>query len=130
MKNRNKKFIADNLIDEDNPPSMMERLLKITDGCREDMHEPDDQGITCNVLGNKLDNAFGSGLIQAHLVNGYQEFVVVLHRELSEGAGARTTELFNLADLIALARQAAKLNLTVDKLKGPAKTTHPFRVSG
>lgn len=77
----------------------LNRLLSITDGCRCDMHEPDEQNITARVVGDHLDNAFGEDVRVSAVVEGYQEFVVVLRR----GAAV---ECFNLATLIALARRA------------------------
>ena len=86
----------------------LERLLKITKGCREDMHEPDEQGVKAKVIGDHLDNAFGDsiridaiidGYQEFVVIHGYQEFVVILNRE-------GHIEKFNLATLIALARKA------------------------
>lgn len=79
------------------------RLRAITTDCRPDMHEPDEQGIKCRVIGDHLDNAFGNSVITEHIVGGFQEFVVVLER-LKDGK--IVTDRFNLADLIALARRA------------------------
>ena len=76
-----------------------ERLLAITKGCRHDMHEPDNQGLSARIVGDELDNAFGEQET-AHM--GFQEIVVILTRE---GAGE---ERFNLATLIALARVGAQ----------------------
>jgi hypothetical protein len=80
---------------------MHARLLAITEGCRDDMHEPDEQGISARVVGTRLDNAFGDSVTGEFLERGYQELVVILERE-SDGR----TEKFNLASLIALARKA------------------------
>ena len=76
-----------------------DRLNKFTEGCRDDMHEPDEQGITAIVAGDHLDNAFGDN------PNEVGEYVVVLKREFSNGHIG--VECFNLANLIALARKAS-----------------------
>lgn len=76
-------------------------LQAFTADCREDMHEPDGQGISAVVVGNHLDNAFGASVIQEHIKSGYQEFVVVLKKE-----GSRKSLNVNLSSLIALARKA------------------------
>lgn len=79
------------------------RLLKITEGCRPDMHEPDEQGLSARVVGTVLDNAFGDGVDGRLVFQGAQEIVVILERDLERG---RIAEPFNLATLIALARRA------------------------
>lgn len=77
----------------------LKRLLEITKSCRDDMHEPDEQGLIAHIVGNKLDNAFGDHISIEAVINGYQEFVIMLdHNE--------KIEKFNLATLIALARKA------------------------
>lgn len=73
------------------------RLLKATNGCREDMHEPDEQGISAIVTGYRLDNAMGD-----NPSNNLSEFTVGIVRDSVK------TEWFNLATLIALARIGAK----------------------
>ncbi len=80
---------------------MHARLSAITDGCRDDMHEPDEQGLSARVVGTHLDNAFGESITGEFLERGYQEIVVILERD-SDGR----VEKFNLASLIALARKA------------------------
>lgn len=83
------------------------RLLKITKGCREDMHEPDEQGVSAHVYGDHLDNAFGDQLFLLRSVANndgpypHVEFVVCIQNE-----DEITYEWFNLASLIALARKA------------------------
>ena len=37
-------------------------LCLITEGCGEEMHEPDEQGVSARVIGTKLDNAFGPSI--------------------------------------------------------------------
>ena len=69
------------------------RLLANTDGCREDMHEPDEQDLSAEVYGERLDNAWGDNPNSG-------ELIVAL--STSEG----DEEWFNLATLIALARKA------------------------
>jgi hypothetical protein len=64
-------------------------LRHITDGCRADMHEPDEQDLTAVVTGMVLDNA---GWTE-------REIMVRLSRD-------GYYQSFNLADLIALARKA------------------------
>ena len=78
------------------------RLRKITENCRPDMHEPDEQGIECRVVGDKLDNAMGEDIRGGAIENGYQEIIIILKRDDSNFVGV---EKFNLADLIALARR-------------------------
>lgn len=80
------------------------RLLAITEGCRPDMHEPDEQDLKCWIVGGHLDNAFGDQIREEAVARGFQEFVVVLERFKD---GKILIENFNLASLIALARKAA-----------------------
>ena len=87
--------------------TVLERLRQVTDTCRDDMHEPDEQELSAKVYGDHLDNAMGDSLY----VPGSQgdqlpwvEYVVCLTREKSDGT--IETEWFNLATLIALARKA------------------------
>jgi hypothetical protein len=75
------------------------RLLEITDGCRRDMHEPDNQGVSAKMTGHMLDNAHGDA-------PNTHELVVSIEREIDNG---HRTECFNLATLIAFARLGAKL---------------------
>ena len=77
-------------------------LVEFTDGCREDMHEPDEQNIEARVVGDHLDNAMGTDIRSEAIEQGYQEFVVVLKRN-------NKTLKINLANLIALARKAENL---------------------
>ncbi len=84
----------------------LENLLDITRGCRPDMHEPDEQGLTAIVTGLHLDNAFSN---QRQLVRESpeaEEIIVTLRRD-QDGAGWYTQIQINLATLIALARRAA-----------------------
>lgn len=73
---------------------LLKRLRAVTFDCREDMHEPDEQGIKCTVEGDHLDNAMGDDPMHS-----CGEFIVGLRR-----ADTGITEYFNLANLIALAR--------------------------
>lgn len=75
------------------------KLLYITKGCRQDMHEPDCQGVSAKVVGTELDNAFGDHIDLKNLLGGFQEIVVVIKND-----DINAEERFNLADLIALAR--------------------------
>ena len=74
-------------------------LQTITNGCREDMHEPSEQDLKARVIGDHLDNAFGEDIRGIACENGFQEFVVVLERN-------DQMMKINLASLIALARKA------------------------
>ena len=78
---------------------MLSLLLSITEGCRPDMHEPDEQGLSARVVGTILDNAFGDHIFEDLPGRDYQEIVIVLERD-------GRVEKFNLASLIALARKA------------------------
>jgi len=82
------------------------RLLAITEGCRLDMHEPDEQDLKAKVLGDHLDNAFTENICEESILGNYQELVVILERY--DITGRRRVEKFNLASLIALARIGAK----------------------
>ena len=74
----------------------LNRLQQITEGCREDMHEPDEQGLSAEVHGNQPDNAFLPTTVSHEL-----------RVKLTRGHGNEfDTEYFNLATLIALARKA------------------------
>lgn len=75
-------------------------LRSVTRGAREDMHEPDEQGIKARVIGDHLDNAMGAAVMPDLLIRGAHEFVVVI--EQLDDSGMRV-EQFNLADLIAMA---------------------------
>ena len=76
----------------------LKNLIRFTKTCREDMHEPDENGISATVIGDHLDNAFGTAIFAEG--RHYQEFVVTLRNGKGE-----TLEI-NLASLIALARKA------------------------
>ena len=91
-----------------------EELLAITKGCRDDMHEPDEQELELGgICGTKLDNAFGSDVRERAVLDGYQEVVFSLRRTHYDKSGEYDSEKltkFNLATVIALARiGAAKL---------------------
>jgi hypothetical protein len=62
------------------------------------MHEPDKQNMTARVVGTRLDNSFGTKIIESHCVRGCQEIVVIIDRDGRQ-------DRFNLCDLIALARR-------------------------
>ena len=66
------------------------KLREITKGCRPNMHEPDEQGVSAIVTGYILDNAGTANEITVLIAN--------------EVTGQQ--ERFLLADLIALARMA------------------------
>ena len=79
-------------------------LLAITNGCRQDMHEPDEQGLEARVVGTRLDNAMGNSIDPAAVLHGHQEIIIVLDRD-------GWTLRLNLADLIAYARCHAAAEL-------------------
>lgn len=82
----------------------LQRLRRITNGCRDDMHEPDEQDVTARVIGHKLDNAHGEYINDNYVRDGFQEFIVVIERRDENNRFIQ--ESFNLATLIALARKA------------------------
>ncbi len=84
----------------------LENLLDITRGCRPDMHEPDEQGLTAIVTGLNLDNAFGNQRTLVRESPEAEEIVVTLRRD-QDGEGWYSQIQINLATLIALARRAA-----------------------
>lgn len=74
------------------------RLAAVTDGCRHDMHEPDNNGVSATVDGDHLDNAMGD--------DGFcGEMFIAVTKEQDHGDSF--TENFNLATLIAFARLGA-----------------------
>ena len=77
---------------------ILRQLKLFTVDCRHDMHEPDEQGISAEVIGDHLDNAMGNHIMIEP--NARQEFVVLLRNEDNDELHV------NLADLIALARLA------------------------
>lgn len=81
----------------------LKRLQEITKDCREDMHEPDQQGINASITGYHLDNAFGNR-------TDSDELVICLWRGTPSNEYPNynniESEYFNLATLIALARKA------------------------
>jgi len=81
-------------------------LRKITDGCRPDLHEPDEQGITANVVGDHLDNACGSYVDLDSLLHRHQEFVLVMKRyqKISPQQDHSMEERFNVCNLLATVR--------------------------
>lgn len=84
---------------------IIKRLRAVTVGSSEDMHEPDDQGVTAHVVGNHLDNENGSRIIDDAVIGGWQEFVVVVRQERENLMYDRIrVEQFNLADLLAIVR--------------------------
>lgn len=72
------------------------RLNEVTFDCRDDMHEPDEQGITAVVTGYHLDNAMGY-----NPNDNCGEFTIGISRD-----NGSHYEWFNMADVIALARKA------------------------
>ena len=81
---------------------VLDRLLHITRGCRYNMHEPDEQGIAGRVIGTGLDNAFGEHIEPELLIRGAHELLLIIEREDRNPH----IEVFSLADIVALARQA------------------------
>jgi len=76
----------------------LKRLREVLKECRRDMHEPDNQGIDAVVSGYHLDNAFGDNPL-----NNAGELTVGIKTETDPGVFL--IEWFNLADIIAFARQ-------------------------
>lgn len=84
-----------------------QQLLSLTEGCRDDMHEPDEQGFRrVSLVGDHLDNACGNTITTDAITKRYQEYVLVIERDTDEH-GAQALPI-NLANLIALARIGAK----------------------
>jgi hypothetical protein len=86
-------------------------LLDFTEGARGDFHEPDEQGIILrDVVGTKLDNAFGNSINWEGIIKGRQEAIVCLERVTGDDEGVSEGDnlQINLATLIALARYGAK----------------------
>lgn len=82
--------------------NILKELVAFTKGCREDMHEPDEQGVGVSaVVGNHLDNAFGNDIEPFLMEHNSQEYVVIMENENMD-----KQLKVNLADLIALARKA------------------------
>lgn len=90
-----------------NAQAVQRRLRDITESCRLDMHEPDNQGIECQVEGNHLDNAMGD---DPH--TNCKEFTVGI--TVTDSNGKERTEWFNLATLIAVARAGMIPDPTTD----------------
>ena len=84
-----------------------QNLLEITDGCRADMHEPDNNGVSATVEGDHIDNAFGDAGMCG-------EMVVVITKEQDHGDSYKVK--FNLATLIALARVGAAKELQAEQI--------------
>lgn len=93
--------------------SFEKKLLAITNGCRKDMHEPDEQGLSAGVIGTELNNAFGDTLILKALEGGYQEMLVILRRD-EYSPDIHEVGYFNLATLIAYAKLAIENGLILD----------------
>lgn len=85
---------------------ILDNLKEFTKDCREDMHEPDEQGLSARIVGDHLDNAMGTTIEYQDFPFGdkssvqRQEYVVILDK-VGEGSFK-----INLADLIALARKS------------------------
>ncbi|MHA2063248.1 MAG: hypothetical protein ACXABY_02585 [Candidatus Thorarchaeota archaeon] len=79
-------------------------LVRLLDGCRVDMHEPDEQDVEAVVVGTHLDNAIGTGFGPPQWHDTTAELAVGITR-YKDGVG-RETRWFNLADLLAIARLA------------------------
>ena len=85
---------------------IIKRLRAVTVGCREDMHEPDEQGVFARAIGTDLDNSFGSMIDASLIEKGAQEIVIVLDQYWEDNYGelGHTHDVFNLADLLAIVR--------------------------
>jgi hypothetical protein len=80
--------------------AIRDRLRALTAECRDDMHEPDCQGVrVVKTKGTKLDNAYGASETFVGVTNTERRFLL-RNDETGEEAW------FNLADVIALARKA------------------------
>lgn len=79
---------------------MISRLCEATAGCRDDMHEPDNNGVTAWVVGTGLDNTHGDNIDLEFIRDNIQELVVVIAKNHVH------KYYFNLASLIALAKIA------------------------
>lgn len=98
----------------------LDRLRKITEGCRNDMHEPDEQQVSAVVSGYILDNAMGD-----HPAHNLGELTVGIQRVVVDDPDSTDfprathieTEWFNLATLIALARKAELKNSNKEEYK-------------
>ncbi|MFA4971777.1 MAG: hypothetical protein WC683_04140 [bacterium] len=87
---------------------LAKNLLRATDGCRDDMHDPDVQGVSARVVGDRLNNAHGEEVDPERIAAGQQELVVLLYRDGSGSACYYVPQFrFNLSSLIALARAGA-----------------------
>lgn len=80
------------------------RLWEVTKGCREDMHEPDEQNVRAFFYGHKFDNAHGDKPNIYMDLPAHTEMCVAIEQENHQGEVQ--VEWFNLATLIALARKA------------------------
>lgn len=80
------------------PNQLGDALYGITRGCRNDMHEPDEQDVTATIRGRVFDNAGSNNELTVVITN----YTTGMKDE------------FNLATLIAMARAAA-LRLDLDK---------------
>jgi hypothetical protein len=79
---------------------LADSLWHITRDCRDDMHEPDEQGVEGAVIGHRFDNAFClPDRAKTYSVSDPYDLTLVLSRE-------RERLNVNLADLVALARLA------------------------
>jgi len=76
------------------------RLVRITGECRDDMHEPDEQGISARFIGSAFDNASGDAR------GDTEELTLII--ESKDGR----QEQFNVATLVALARIEAERRIS------------------
>ena len=75
----------------------IKRVLNIvTMGCREDMHEPDEQDVYATIINpkGKMDNAFGDDITGGEIIVQISDVALSIQKN------------FNLADLVALAKKA------------------------
>lgn len=85
------------------------RLLELTADCRDSMHEPDEQGFKrVRLVGDHLDNAFGTTITEDAIMKCYQEYVLIIEQGGEPNGSGAKHEPFNLATLIALARIGAQ----------------------
>lgn len=76
-----------------NNKERMQKVAKRLD-VRDDWHEPDEEGVTVEVFGNRFDNAFGCCEPDK---NGNGEYFVMLYRNKLPIAAVNLATLFALA---------------------------------
>ena len=85
-----------------------EKFLDILKDCREDMHEPDEQGIKATIIGTELDNAMGDTFYPEMILSGNHEMLIKIENENNGRFG-----LFNLATILAYTRKAIEAGISI-----------------